>query len=172
MKKFFLSFGFLSLVYFSPKIATALPVYSTNGFVCGRVGVTVTCKGPIPGGKDSVTATGHNLVYVTMDVIQNGAPTRYTYFSDTGCLVGYTFGSEGKPIAAVAVHRNGTKGSFDIKNDSYDPMIQYCEQELPGSPQPVAGGVAQKPKGVAKSPVPAKSTAGTPVQKKASTSTR
>jgi hypothetical protein len=173
MKKIFLFLMMLVLVCFSIKsMAAVLPVYSTNGFVCQKVGVSVTCKGPIPGGKDSVTATGHNLVYLTMDVVQGGSPTRYTYFSDTGCLVGYTFGEQGKPIAAVAVHRNGTKGSFDIKNDNYDSMIQYCEQELPGSPQPVAGGVLQKPKEVAKNPAPAKPTAVKPAQKKANSSSK
>src|SRR4029453_12285979 len=96
---------------------------------------------------------GHNLVYLTMDVTQNGFPTRYTYFSDTGCLVGYTFGTEGKPISAVAVHRNGQKASFDIKNDNYDQMVAYCERELPGSPKPI---------GVAGASAPAPSTAAKP----------
>jgi hypothetical protein len=137
--KRFLGMLFILSLFGSAETAWALPVYSVNGFNCSRLGMTVTCKGPIPGGKDSLTATGHNLVYLTMDVYQNGFPTRYTYFSDTGCLVGYTFGTEGKPVSAVAVHRNGQKASFDIQNENYDQMIAYCERELPGSPRPVAG---------------------------------
>ena len=154
MKRFLVHTVFMGIFGLSVA-AEALPVYSVNGFNCNRLGVTVTCKGPIPGGKDSMTATGHNLIYLTMDVYQNGLPTRYTYFSDTGCLVGYTFGMEGKPVSAVAVHRNGQKASFDIQNENYDQMIAYCERELPGSPKPIAGVGPSAP---ASSPPAAKST--------------
>src|SRR5262245_27036354 len=87
-----------------PREAWSLATYSVNGFICQKSGFSVTCKGPIPGNdsKDAITATGHGLVYISMDVTQGGVPTRYTYFSDTGCLVGYTFGTEGKVVNAVA----------------------------------------------------------------------
>ena len=137
--------AFLSAFFFLITVRVwAVPVYSVNGFTCKKVGVTVSCKGPIPGGKDSVNATGHNLVYITMDVQQNGSPTRYSYFSDTGCLVGYTFGSDGKAISAVAVHRSGQKGSFDIKDENYDQMTAFCEKELPNSPKAVSDTTAPK----------------------------
>ncbi|MFO1519490.1 MAG: hypothetical protein U1F57_07530 [bacterium] len=149
MKKIFLAMAVVLGLTFSSH-AWAIPVYSVNGFKCSKVGVTVTCKGPIPGGDDSLTVTGHGLVYVTMDVHQGGHPTRYTYFSDTGCLVGYTFGMDGKVINAVAVHRNGTKGSFDVKEENYDPMVSFCEQDLPNSPTPVADTQSPQSSTVAK----------------------
>src|SRR4029453_15730723 len=123
MKKLFIFILFAGFLL-AGKTALALnpPVYSRNGFNGTKRGRKDPCKGPIPGGKDSLTGTGHNLVYLTMDVYQNGFPTRYTYLSDTGCLVGYPFGTEGKPVSAVALHRNGQKASFDIKNDNYDQM--------------------------------------------------
>jgi len=161
MKKIF-GFAVLAGLLLGPSAAWALPVFSVNGFSCSKLGVSVTCKGPIPGGKDSLTATGHNLVYLTMDVFQGGLPTRYTYFSDTGCLVGYTFGTEGKPISAVAVHRSGQKASFDIKNENYDQMIAYCERELPGSPKPI--GVTAAP--AAPAPKPATAPPAAPAVKK------
>src|SRR4029453_1569586 len=162
MKKLFIFILFGGLLLAGKTaLALTLPVYSVNGFSCTKLGVTVTCKGPIPGGKDSLTGTGHNLVYLTMAVFQNGfptgSPTRYTYFSDTGCLVGYTFGTEGKPVSAVAVHRNGQKASFDIKNDNYDQMIAYCEKELPGSPKPMGSAGGPTP-----APAPAKPAAAAP----------
>ncbi|HCU23690.1 MAG TPA: hypothetical protein DF383_01635 [Deltaproteobacteria bacterium] len=108
------------------------PVFSANGFICGKEGVTVTCKGGMPqGGRDTVTSTGHDLVYMTINTFQEGVPTRYTYFSDTGCLVGYTFGAGGQPVAAVASHRNGVKQTFSFEDGKYEKIIQFCAQENP-----------------------------------------
>lgn len=133
---------FLLLIFLpSESHAAAIPVFSANGFTCGRMGVTVTCKGPLPGGqaKDTVTATGHNLIYVTVDTLDNGRSLRYSYFSDTGCLVGYSFGADSKAVGVVARHRNGSKANFQIQNDNYDTVISYCEQNLVGSPAPISG---------------------------------
>ncbi len=140
MKILFLLFFFVFLLSFNVQ-AAGIPVYSANGFTCGRMGLTVTCKGPLPGAqaKDTVTATGHSLVYVTVDTIDAGQPLRYTYFSDTGCLVGYSFGADSKAVGVVARHRNGSKANFLVQNDNYDPVITYCEQNLEGSPAPVTG---------------------------------
>ena len=127
IKKIFLgTLGFLALAFISSQAHADVPVYSANGFVCGKEGVTVTCKGPIPGSKDSITATGHNLVYVTINSHQEGVPTRYTYFSDTGCMIGYTFNAAGQPIAAVANHRSGAKETFDFGDGKYEKVIQFC----------------------------------------------
>jgi hypothetical protein len=132
MKKTFLALGLLSLVSFTAKAST-LPVFSANGFICGKEGITVTCKGPVPGGRDTVTSTGHDMVYLTVNTHQEGQPTRYTYFSDTGCLIGYTFDSNGQPNAAVASHRSGAKKTFALNGGSYDPIIEFCaaEQKAP-----------------------------------------
>ncbi len=140
MKKI-IPFFFLLLLFPLSLHAAGIPVYSANGFTCGRMGLTVTCKGPLPGSQahDTVTSTGHNLVYLTVDTIDNGQPLRYTYFSDTGCLVGYSFGADGKPVGVVARHRNGSKANFQVQNDNYDTVISYCEQNLEGSPAPVGG---------------------------------
>lgn len=121
--------------------AANITVYSANGFTCGRMGLTVTCKGPLPGSqaKDTVTGTGHSLIYLTVDTLDNGQALRYTYFSDTGCLVGYSFGADSKVVGVVARHRNGNKANFQVQNDNYDPVISYCEQNLEGSPAPVTG---------------------------------
>jgi hypothetical protein len=102
------------------------PVYSANGYVCGKTGQTVTCKGPHPNGKDTITGTGHNLIYLTVNTTTEGAPVRYTYFSDTGCLVGYTFNAGGQPVAAVAAHRGGAKKNFDFGEGKYEPLIEFC----------------------------------------------
>jgi hypothetical protein len=107
----------------------ATPVFSANGFVCGKEGVTVTCKGSLPNGKDTVTGTGHDLVYLTINTTQEGVPTRYTYFSDTGCLIGYTFGAGGQPVAAVAAHRSGAKQTFSFEDGKYEKIVQYCVNE-------------------------------------------
>ena len=154
---------FFFLFLFSANLhAAGIPVYSANGFTCGRMGVTVTCKGPLPGSqaRDTATATGHNLVYLTVDTIDNGQPLRYTYFSDTGCLVGYSFGADGKPVGVVARHRSGSKANFQVQNENYDEVISYCEQNLPNSPAPVSGydspGVKSKPAPVPTSAAPAK----------------
>ncbi len=141
--------------------ANNVPLYSANGFTCGRMGITVTCKGPLPGAKaqDTVTATGHSLVYITVDTIDNGQALRYTYFSDTGCLVGYSFNADGKAIGVVARHRNNGKANFQIQNDNYDSVISYCEQNLEGSPAPVTGydspGVKSKPEAATAAPTAA-----------------
>lgn len=111
-----------------------LPVFSANGFVCGKEGVTVTCKGPVPTGKDTITGTGHDLVYLTVNTHQSGAPVRYTYFSDTGCLIGYTFNAAGQPAAAVVSHRKGAKQTFNFQNQAdYDKVIDFCVKDQPGS---------------------------------------
>jgi hypothetical protein len=155
MKKIFFTLLILILGALS-RDAWSLATYSVNGFVCQKSGYSVTCKGPIPGNdsRDAITATGHGLVYISMDVTQGGVPTRYTYFSDTGCLVGYTFGTEGKVVNAVAVHRNGTKASFPIQNDNYDQMVTWCEQELPNSPKPMID--TMNPKAAQITPTPPK----------------
>ena len=151
MKKIILGVFALLLSSSTLQAAGNIPLYSANGFTCGRMGVTVTCKGPLPGDKaqDTVTVTGHELVYITVDTIDNGQAFRYTYFSDTGCLVGYSFGADGKTVGVVARHRNNNKANFQVQNDNYDPVIAYCEQNLEGSPAPVTGydapGVKSRP---------------------------
>lgn len=122
---------FLTLVFAGSVGAT--PVISANGFICGKKGVTVTCKGPIPGRSDTVTGTGHNIIYLTVNTITEGQPTRFTYFSDTGCLIGYTFNAAGNPIAAVASHRNGVKKTFDFGDGKYDAVIDYCAADNPAA---------------------------------------
>lgn len=169
MKKIIFGLFALGLCSSSLQAASNIPLYSANGFTCGRMGLTVTCKGPLPGDKaqDTVTATGHNLVYVTVDTVDNGQPLRYTYFSDTGCLVGYSFGADGKAVGVVARHRSGSKANFQIQNDNYDQVIAYCEQNLPNSPAPVTGydapGVKSKP--AAPSAAPTAAPAKPPVKK-------
>jgi len=130
MKKILFVLGLLSLTSFAIK-ANALPVFSANGFICGKEGTTVTCKGPIPGGHDSITGTGHDLVYLTINTGDNSQPLRYTYFSDTGCLLGYSFNALGAPVKAVAVHRNGTKKTFTFEDGKYEAIIDFCLQESP-----------------------------------------
>jgi len=134
MRKIFFALGLATTLSSLPALAD-LPVFSANGFICGKEGVTVTCKGPIPGGKDTVTGTGHNLVYLTVNTQTQGVPTRYTYFSDTGCLIGYTFNSTGQPVEAVASHRKGVKQTFSFGDGKYDKIIDFCVQENPnGAP--------------------------------------
>ncbi len=130
MKKFLFSLGLFFLI---PVVAHAesLPVFSANGFICGKEGTTVTCKGPIPGGTDTVTGTGHDLVYLTINTNQEGQPLRYTYFSDTGCLIGYSFNAAGNPVKAVAVHRSGVQKIFAFEDGKYDPIINYCIHNAP-----------------------------------------
>jgi hypothetical protein len=117
----------LILGFFPARLALAdIPVYSANGYICGKTGSTVTCKGPLPNGKDTITGTGHSLIYLTVNTITEGAPARYTYFSDTGCLVGYTFNAAGQPVAAVASHRGGAKKTFEFGEGKYEPLIEFC----------------------------------------------
>ena len=135
MKK--LSLGLLSLAtlgFAAQASAQNIPVFSANGFLCGKEGQTVTCKGPVPNGKDTMTATGHDLVYLTINSKQEGAPVRYTYFSDTGCLIGYTFNAAGQPAAAVASHRKGAKQTFNFQSTAdYDKVIAFCVADAPGT---------------------------------------
>ena len=112
------------------------PVFSANGFTCGKTGATVSCKGNLPNGKDTITGTGHNLVYLTVNTSTNGVPTRYSYFSDTGCLVGYTFNAAGNPYEAVASHRSGSKKTFKFEEGKYEALIEYCAG--PGDAQTTA----------------------------------
>lgn len=126
----------------------ATPVFSANGFICGKEGVTVTCKGSLPNGKDTITGTGHDLVYLTINTQQEGVPTRYTYFSDTGCLIGYTFGAGGQPVAAVAAHRSGAKQTFSFDDGKYEKIVQYCVQDKIAE----ATGGAKSPATAAKTP--------------------
>lgn len=106
-----------------------VPVFSANGFQCGKKGVTVTCKGPMPDGKGTITGTGHNVVYLTVNTTTAGAPARYTYFSDTGCLVGYAFNAAGNPTQAVASHRSGAKQTFEFGEGKYDPLLSFCSEK-------------------------------------------
>lgn len=127
MKKLSLFFcTTLTILIFSKVSLADAPVFSANGFKCGKTGVTVSCKGSLPNGKDSVTATGHNVVYITVNTQTEGVPTRYTYFSDTGCLIGYTFSAAGTPVAAVASHRKGSKQTFKFQEGKYEELIEYC----------------------------------------------
>ncbi|MCB1213902.1 MAG: hypothetical protein KDK66_00365 [Deltaproteobacteria bacterium] len=136
MKTWFIFFSLLML----PFSLKAAPVYSANGFICGGQGKTVTCKGPIPGRPDeSMTATGHNVVYMTINTKLNGAMVRYTYFSDTGCLVGYTFNAAGEPALAVAYHRESTeahpkKKTFDFSKNQYESLAKFCEEPFNKNP--------------------------------------
>lgn len=122
----------LAVILSFPGVAFAdIPVYSAHGYICGKTGQTVTCKGPHPNGKDTITGTGHDIIYLTVNTTTAGAPTRFTYFSDTGCLVGYTFNANGQPVAAVAAHRNGAKKTFEFGEGKYDPLIEFCSSENP-----------------------------------------
>lgn len=119
------------------------PVFSANGFICGKHGSTVTCKGPIPGKKDTVTGTGHDIIYLTVNTVTDGKPTRFTYFSDTGCLIGYSFNAAGTPLMAVARHRNGAEKTFEFGPGKYDAVIDYCAGPAPVAAKTTAPG---KPK--------------------------
>lgn len=122
----------VSALLCSPAVVRAeSPVFSANGFVCGKEGNNVTCKGPMPNGKDTITGSGHDLVYLTVNTYKDGAPARFTYFSDTGCLVGYTFNAAGQPIAAVVSHRKGAKQTFTFEDGKYEKIVQFCVQENP-----------------------------------------
>lgn len=143
--------------------SSGLPVFSANGFVCGKEGMTVTCKGPVPGGTDTVTGTGHNLIYLTINTKDKstGQPLRYTYFSDTGCLLGYSFNAAGNPVSVVAVHRNGNKKTFEFNEQGYEKIIDYCIQDSPvggskmvNSPAAAAGGTSGNKPTVTAKPSP------------------
>ena len=133
MKNMLCALSLAALIFTAVPAWAATPVYSANGFVCGKEGVTVTCKGGLPNGKDTITGTGHNLVYLTINTTSAGAPTRFPYFSDTGCLIGYTFGAGGQPVAAVAAHRSGVKSTFTFDDGKYEKIVQYCMQDNPGA---------------------------------------
>ncbi len=154
MRKTFISL-FLLFSFLNSAHAAGVPVYSANGFKCAKSGVSVTCKGPIPGGTSTITGTGHSLVYLTVDTLQDGQPIRYTYFSDTGCLLGYTLGPDGNAIAVVARHRTGEKGTFSVQGDNYDGVIQFCERRLGFETQPAP---SSKPAPAKPAAAPAKST--------------
>jgi hypothetical protein len=126
MRKLIFGLVFLLGLFSAVMVYADTPVYSANGYICGKTGQTVTCKGPHPNGKDTLTGTGHNLIYLTINTTTHGAPTRYTYFSDTGCLVGYTFNAGGQPVAAVASHRSGAKKTFEFGEGKYEPLIEFC----------------------------------------------
>ena len=160
MKKMLPLLSFVALTSWSLFAAAATPVYSANGFLCGKEGSTVTCKGNLPNGKDTVTGTGHDLIYLTINTHQEGVPTRYTYFSDTGCLIGYTFGASGQPIAAVAAHRNGAKQTFSFEDGKYEKIVDFCMQENPAGGKtaaaPAAAGAKPEVTTAAKEAPPAK----------------
>lgn len=158
MKKLLSAISFTALGLSAVSASAATPVYSANGFVCGKEGVTVTCKGSLPNGKDTVTGTGHDLVYLTVNTHQEGVPTRYTYFSDTGCLIGYTFGAGGQPVAAVASHRSGVKSTFSFEDGKYEKVVQYCLQDNPGAAAQASAKPATAPVTTAQkdAPPPAK----------------
>ncbi len=158
MKKLLFSLSLTLVSSYSVAAWSDVPVFSANGFVCGREGVTVTCKGPVPNGRDTITGTGHNLVYLTVNTSQEGVATRYTYFSDTGCLIGYTFNAAGKPDAAVAAHRKGAKRNFEFGDGKYDKIIDFCVSE---SPTGEATGVKSSTAPAAKTPPPAATAAKT-----------
>ena len=125
IKKIFPMLAVFSL--FCVSVAQAdVPVFSAHGFVCGKQGETVTCKGPMPGSKDTITGTGHDIVYLTVNTTVSGAPARFTYFSDTGCLIGYAFNAAGNPNSAVANHRNGSKKNFDFSSGNYEAITEFC----------------------------------------------
>jgi len=155
MRKIFISV-FVLFCFFNSAHAAGVPVYSANGFKCAKSGVSVTCKGPIPGGTSTITGTGHNLVYLTVDMLQDGQPIRYTYFSDTGCLLGYTLGPDGNAIAVVARHRTGEKGTFSVQGDNYDGVIQFCERRLGFETQPAPASPNSKPAPAKPAAAPAK----------------
>lgn len=168
MKNLLSAFALAALSVAAIPAFAATPVFSANGFVCGKEGVTVTCKGGLPNGKDTVTGTGHDLVYLTINTTQEGAPTRYTYFSDTGCLIGYTFGAGGQPVAAVAAHRSGTKSTFSFEDGKYEKIVQFCMQDNPVPGAQAAAKPAAQPVATAqKDAAPAAKPAAAPTKKPA-----
>ena len=150
MRKISILTAVLAAAFAATAQAATAPVFSANGFICGKEGSTVTCKGSLPNGKGTITGTGHDLVYLTINTTQEGVPTRYTYFSDTGCLIGYTFGAGGQPIAAVAAHRSGAKQTFGFEDGKYEKIVQYCVQEKPATATGGATAPAAAPKAAAK----------------------
>lgn len=132
MKKISMVAALAALMMGSAAAQADISVFSANGFVCGKEGQTVTCKGKHPLNNDTITATGHNLVYLTINTQQDGAPVRYTYFSDTGCLIGYTFNAAGQPANAVVSHRKGAKQTFNFANkDDYEKVTNFCVADQP-----------------------------------------
>jgi hypothetical protein len=64
---------------------------------------------------------------------------RYSYFSDTGCLIGYTFNAAGQAVAAVASHRKGAKQTFNFSNkEDYEKITQFCVKDQPGEAKTAA----------------------------------
>ncbi|MCP5467716.1 MAG: hypothetical protein H7A32_00415 [Deltaproteobacteria bacterium] len=108
----------------------AQPVISANGFQCGKENNLVTCKGPLPNGKDSIMGSGKDVVYLTINTDVGGVPSRYSYFSDTGCMVGYTFSAAGKPAMAVASHRSGEKRKIDLNKEGFEEVSRFCSSEI------------------------------------------
>jgi len=131
MKKLIGLLSLLVLFGYGAQAMANTPVFSANGFTCGKKGITVTCKGPAPNGKDMITGTGHDLVYLTINTITEGAPSRFTYFSDTGCLIGYAFNAAGNPIKAVASHRDNVTQTFEFGEGKYDAVIEFCSSTAP-----------------------------------------
>ncbi len=125
MKHFII--GLISVLFLGTSFsAYTQSVVSANGFQCGKENDLVTCKGPLPNGKDSIMGSGKDVVYLTINTNVGGVPSRYSYFSDTGCMVGYTFNAAGNPAMAVASHRSGEKKKIDLGKQGIETVSQFC----------------------------------------------
>ena len=110
----------IALALSFPGLAIAagnFPVNSANGFTCSQNDELVTCRGTFPGQSQPVIeSTGYNVVWVRADY----PGTRYTYYSDSGCLCTAAFGSGGKVSKQECTSKGGQTKSFKGDKSSFD----------------------------------------------------
>ncbi len=117
------------LLLFFPLRVWAAPI-SANGFECLSVKGGVRCEGKFPGSETLVQKEGPSPVHISADVKGETAPVHYAYFSETGCLIGYTLNNEGKREGAAVIHRSGEKKTFVVKKNGYRKIIDFCRKEI------------------------------------------
>ncbi|MCE9624331.1 MAG: hypothetical protein K8R69_02585 [Deltaproteobacteria bacterium] len=93
------------------------PIISANGFSCSQAEGMVSCRGSFPSQPNPVIeATGYNVVWIRGDY----PGSRYTYYSDSGCLCAAEFESNGKVRTQECTSRLGNQKSFKGGKSTYD----------------------------------------------------
>ena len=107
----------LATVAVSARGEENFPIISANGFSCSQAEGMVSCRGSFPSQPSpTIEATGYNVVWIRGDY----PGSRYTYYSDSGCLCAAEFDQDGKVRTQECTARLGNKKSFKGGKSTYD----------------------------------------------------
>jgi hypothetical protein len=126
MKTFMNTLFVIACILVASSLARAANVFSANGFNCtataAKNGTIVDCDGVFPGVAGLFGATGYELTHIEYSPDNKN---KYSYMSDTGCLI--MTAADNK---SVAIDRSKNKSNFDSLADA----MGWCYKGAQGTP--------------------------------------